>query len=595
MRDGARSEGSPEVLAGIGVSAGIAIGRAVVIEGSTLGVFRMERSPEEVAGEVVRFQRAVRAAWRQLRMLRDRIRQEAGEPYARVFQAQILILKDRALLQETAKVIRRERVNAEWALRTVVRRYTQVFSQLDDGELKDRGSDIEDVEARIQAALSGSRSRHDLAGLKEDAIVVAATLSPSDVVSMNRGHVIGLGLDGGGRTSHTAILAGTLGLPAVVGLRDASTRVRSGDRLMLDGAAGTLTLHPTEGDLEQARARRDRLARRELDLMAMGDQPATTLDGVTVAIRANVELPEEMLAARRFGAEGVGLYRSEYLYLRAAPALPDEETHYRAYRELAEQALPHEVVIRTLDLGGDAPSGRLVERKESNPVLGLRAIRLCLRRPELFRTQLRGILRAAAHGKIRILLPMVSGLAELRQAKAVLQSVGAELLKERVPFEPEVPLGVMIEVPAAALIADRLLQEVDFLSIGTNDLIQYTLAIDRGNEAVSYLYQPLHPAILVLLRCVATAAQRVGARLAVCGEMAADPVGAVALLGLGMTEFSMNPAAIPAIKQVVRSVSLRAARAIVDDALTQGTAAEVEDLVRRRVLDLLPTEFACPL
>ncbi|HXH28800.1 MAG TPA: putative PEP-binding protein, partial [Candidatus Polarisedimenticolia bacterium] len=315
----------------------------------------------------------------------------------------------------------------------------------------------------------------------------------------------------------------------------------------------------------------------------------------TIVLRANVELPEEMPAARRFRAEGVGLYRSEYLYLRAAPGLPDEEDHYRAYRELAEQALPHEVVIRTLDFGGDSPLGRLMGRREANPVLGLRALRLCLRRPDLFRTQLRGILRAAAHGKIRLLLPMVSGLAELRQAKAVLESVADELHRERIPFEREVPLGIMIEVPAAALIVDRLLREVDFLSIGTNDLIQYTLAIDRGNEAVSYLYQPLHPAILVLLRRVASEAQRAGTRVAVCGEMAADPVGAVALLGLGVSELSMSPTAIPAIRQVVRSVSLRDARAIVEDALAQGTAAEVEELVRRRVLEILPAEFACPL
>ena len=589
MTDAAGPEGRVE-LRGIGVSAGIAIGRALVLEGPNVAIFRLDLPRGEADREVARLQRAVRRAWRQLRHLRDRVRSEAGEAYARVFEAQILILKDRSLHQETAALIRREDVNAEWAFHTVVGRYTQVFSQLGDQALKDRGTDIEDVEARVQAILTGSKRRHDLSELTEDVIVVSSSLSPSDAAGLNREHVIGLAIDGGGPTSHTAIIASALGIPAVAGLRDASTRVRTGDILALDGASGLLVLSPPDQETAAWRERRTRQAQRELDLMMLRDQPAVTREGLRVRLQANVELLEEMLAARRFGAEGVGLYRSEFLYLQEAPGLPGEEAHYRAYRELAERALPHDVVIRTLDLGGEKYFSTILERRETNPVLGLRGIRLCLKREDLFRSQLRGILRAAAHGKVRVMFPMVSGLHELRRARAVFDDVRRQLLAERVPCDPEVPLGIMIEVPAAALIVDRLAPEVDFFSIGTNDLIQYALAIDRGNESVSYLYQPLHPAILGLIRGVVEAAARAGRRVSVCGEMAASPVSAVVLIGLGITELSMNPAAIPTVKQVIRALSAADARVLAEEALRLDSAEEVEALARIRVAELVPRE-----
>ena len=589
MTDAACPEGRVE-LQGIGVSAGIAIGRALVLEGPNVAIFRLDLPHGEADREVARLQRAVRRAWRQLRHLRDRVRSEAGEAYARVFEAQILILKDRSLHQETAALIRREDVNAEWAFHTVVGRYTQVFSQLGDQALKDRGTDIEDVEARVQAILTGSKRRHDLSELTEDVIVVSSSLSPSDAAGLNREHVIGLAIDGGGPTSHTAIIASALGIPAVAGLRDASTRVRTGDILALDGASGLLVLSPPDQETAAWRERRTRQAQRELDLMMLRDQPAVTREGLRVRLQANVELLEEMLAARRFGAEGVGLYRSEFLYLQEAPGLPGEEAHYRAYRELAERALPHDVVIRTLDLGGEKYFSTILERRETNPVLGLRGIRLCLKREDLFRSQLRGILRAAVHGKVRVMFPMVSGLHELRRARAVFDDVRRELLAERVPCDPEVPLGIMIEVPAAALIVDRLAPEVDFFSIGTNDLIQYALAIDRGNESVSYLYQPLHPAILGLIRGVVEAAARAGRRVSVCGEMAASPVSAVVLIGLGITELSMNPAAIPTVKQVIRALSAADARVLAEEALRLDSAEEVEALARIRVAELVPRE-----
>src|SRR3989441_1686527 len=577
-------------MRGLGVSPGIAIGRALVLEGPNVAIFRLDLSPDEAEREVPRFQRAVRRAWRQLRHLRDRVRSEAGEPYARVFEAQILILRDRALLEETTSLILRERVNGEWAFHTVVRRYTQVFAQLGDQALRDRGTDIEDVAARVQALLSGSKKRHDLAELMDDVIVVGAALSPSDAAGLNREHVIGLAIDGGGPTSHTAIIASALGIPAVAGLRDASSRVRSGDLLILDGSEGVVLHNPGEEETAAWRERRARNAQRELGLMILRDQPATTREGLRIRLMANVELPEEMPAARRFGAEGVGLYRSEFLYLREAPGLPGEEVHYRTYRELAERALPDEVVIRTLDLGGEKYFSTILERRETNPVLGLRGIRLCLKHEDLFRTQLRGVFRAAAHGKVRMLFPMVTGIDELRRARAIVDDVRQELLARHVPCDPDVPLGVMIEVPAAALIADRLAREVDFFSIGTNDLIQYALAIDRGNESVSHLYQPLHPAILHLVRRVVEAAAHRGLRVSVCGEMASNPVTAVVLIGLGITELSMNPAAIPSVKQVIRALSLADARALVEEALRLDSAESIEELVKRKVEALVPRE-----
>jgi phosphoenolpyruvate-protein phosphotransferase (PTS system enzyme I) len=577
-------------MRGVGVSPGIAIGRALVMEGPNVAIFRLDLSPDEAEREVLRFQRAVRRAWRQLRHLRDRVKSEAGEPYARVFEAQILILKDRALLQETTDLIRRERVNAEWAFHTVVGRYTQVFAQLGDQALKDRGTDIEDVAARVQDLLSGSKKRHDLSELMDDVIVVGATLSPSDAAGLNREHVIGLAIDGGGPTSHTAIIASALGIPAVAGLRDASARVRSGDLLVLDGSDGLVLHNPSEEETTAWRGRRAMKAQRELELAILRDQPATTLEGLNVRLMANIELPEEMLAARRFGAEGIGLYRSEFLYLKEAPGLPGEEEHYRTYRELAERALPHEVVIRTLDLGGEKYFSTILERRESNPVLGLRGIRLCLRHEDLFRAQLRGVFRAAAHGKVRMLFPMVSGIDELRRARAIVDDVRRQLVAERVPCDTDVPIGAMIEVPAAALIADRLAREVDFFSIGTNDLIQYALAIDRGNESVSYLYQPMHPAILELVRRVVEAAGRRGLRVSVCGEMAANPAAAIILVGLGITELSMNPAAIPSVKQVIRALSLADARALVEAALKLDSAEAIGELAKRKVAALVSKE-----
>ena len=580
-----------EVFRGLGVSPGIAIAPALVLEGPRLPVPRIVLESEQLDDEVARFERALRSAARQLGRLRERVRREAGDPYARVFQAQLLILKDPALLEETVSLIRAETVNAAWAFRTVVSRYGQMLAQVAASTAQERGAtDIEDVELRVQTILSGGRRRYDLSSLTRDVVLVSRTLSPSEAARLSRTRVIGLAIDGAGPTSHTAIIACALGIPAVVGLQDASARLNNGDLIVLDGAGGTVVRSPSDREMARWRARRERRVRGEERRIELRDLPAITRDGLQVRLLANLELPEEMETARRNGAEGIGLYRSEFLYLREAPSLPDEELHYQTYRNLAEQAAPHEVIIRTLDLGGEEYHSQVLDRPEVNPVLGLRGIRLSLRRTDLFGRQVRGILRAARHGKLRIMFPMVSGLEELARARTMIEEVHADLERQGIPHAPSVPTGIMIEIPAAALLAEHLAGQADFFSIGTNDLIQYTLAIDRGNASVSYLYQPLHPAILGMIRGVVAAGSRRGLRVGVCGEMASDPVAALILLGLGVTELSMSPAAIPGIKQVIRGVSAADCRTIADAALHCATVQEVEMLVRQRIRPLLPAE-----
>ncbi len=575
---------------GLGVSPGVAIGAALVLQGPGIEVDRVPIDPPRVADEVSRFREAVGEGIRQLRAVRTRVRREAGDACARIFEAQVLILKDRALMKETVARIRGEKVNAAWAFHSVLSRFREIFAQVEDVDLRDRDGDIEDVEARVQSILAGRRRQEDLAGLREDVILIGAALSPSAAAGLNRRHVIGLAIEGGGRTSHTAILAAGLGVPAVVGLQGASARIRTGDRVVLDGTDGVLVRWPSESDLPGWLDRRDRLAERERDLEALAGLPAVTPDGQRIVLQANIDLPQEVALAGRHGAEGIGLYRSEFLYLNDVRSEPSEERQFATYRDLAERALPHELVIRTLDLGAEKSRPGQAGRGGIGAALGLRGIRLALSRPDLFRTQLRAIFRAAAHGKVRILLPMVGRLEDVVQAKILIEEARRDVMSGSAGGDLRVPIGIMIEIPSAALIADRLMSEVDFVSIGTNDLIQYALAVDRANDSVSYLYEPLHPAMLRLIGSVVESATRHGRRLSVCGEMAGDPISAIALLGIGVTELSMGPASLPAVKQLIRQVSLRAARGLIAEAMDLGTATEIETFIRGRILSLVPAE-----
>ncbi len=583
------------VVHGIGVSGGVSIGRALVLESRDVSIYRLPLRERAVERELERWKQAVVEAQRQIEQLRHRVQTELGDTYGAIFDAHLLLLQDRGLIEAVLTAIRTERVNAEWALKENVEKHLQIFQGINDTYFQERGGDLEDVHRRLQRILAGSAVHHDLSELTEDVVVVAQSLSPSDTALLNKEHVIGIVIDEGSRTSHTAIIANALQIPAVVGLHALSEEVQTGDSIIVDGERGIVILNPEPAQIGDYETRRADWERRDQELLKLRDLPAVTVDGVEVTLLANIELPDEVETALRRGAGGIGLYRSEFLYLQRSPHLPTEEDHYQACRALVEGIKPRPAVIRTLDLGGEKYFHAVLERDEPNPVMGMRAIRFCLRRPELFRAQLRGILRASAHGPLRVMFPMVSGVGEVRQARALLDESRAELRREGVAFDESLPVGIMVEVPAAAAVADLLAAEVDFFSIGTNDLIQYTLAIDRGNESVSYLYEPLHPAILRQVKFVVEAGRAHGKGVSVCGEMASDPLGVAVLLGLGLTELSMNSLSIPSIKNVIRRLSAQELKGVAERALGMASAVEIQDFVMRELQPRLPEGFSCPV
>lgn len=575
-------------LRGIGASPGIAAGRTVVLETRETTIFRVPIDPSAVEEEVQRFITARDTARDQIRHVRETVEKNLGDSYARIFDAQLYILDDQSLTGETIRHIRDDKVNAEWALHTVVRRFLEFFEKMEDPYLKERGGDIEDVHNRLQSILAGARDHHDLSELTEDTIIVAHSLSPSDAAMLHQARVVGMATDVGGRTSHTAILAQALGITAVVGLHDASERIKNGDLVILDGEAGTVEVSPAADTLADLERRRAELVSRENERLAQKDLPSVTTDGLHVTLLANIEFPEELATAKRYGAAGVGLYRSEFLYLTRSPDLPTEEEHQQLYEDLARKVGDGEAVVRTLDLGGEKYFHAVLDKEGTNPVLGLRAVRFCLKRTDIFRTQLRGLLRASVQRNLRIMFPLISGVGELRAAKGILDEVRAELTAEGIPFNRDLDLGIMIEVPSAAVISDILAREVRFFSIGTNDLIQYALAIDRGNESVAYLYQPFHPAILRLLARVVESAERAGIDVSLCGEMASDPLAVPVLVGLGIHKLSMNSPAIPAVRAMVRRISAARAEALARRLLDMATAEEIEETLRRWLKDQTP-------
>jgi phosphotransferase system enzyme I (PtsI) len=558
---------------GIGVSSGTAIGRAVVIASDSSPVAPVPVSPERVDDEVARFHQARERARRELKDLKARMLRVLGEAYAGILEAQLLILDDANLVGETVERIRAGRVAASWALKEVVHAFMRRFDSIDDGYLRERGGDLADVHRRLQRLLRGE-SGGAVAMPEGPLIVVAHTLGPSDTMVLAREGVVGFATDMGGRTSHTAILAQALSLPAVVGLHDLSLNVLPGDLVALDGDAGTVDLAPGAEDQARVKARREAWTAREAAMAAARDLPAITEDGVEIILRANIELPQEVGAAIRYGARGIGLYRSEFLFLSRAPEFPSEEEHYRTYRDLAEKVAPHPAVVRTLDLGGEKYFHEVLDREETNPVLGLRAVRFCLTRPDIFRPQLRGLLRAAAHAEVRIMIPLVTTVAEIRQVKKILLEEAALLKAKGIPCRADVPVGIMVEVPAAAATADLLAREAAFFSLGTNDLIQYALAVDRGNESVAYLYQPLHPAVLRMLRFVVRAGRDRGIDVSICGEMAGDPSLTRMLVGLDFREMSVQPRAIAAVRETIRRLKAVEAARLAESALAESPAAE---------------------
>ncbi len=572
---------------GIGVSPGIAIGRAVIIEKRVTSVYRVPIREEEVDGEVTRFLEALEKTKDELLDLKAKVSRSMGDEYASIFEAHAMIVGDASFADRVVQKIEDEQVNAEWALSEVDEELQARFQSFDDQYLRERVADVKDVTQRMLVNLQGI-AHHDVSEITHDVVILADDVTPSDTIHFNRRPIVGFVTESGGRTSHTSIIAKSLFMPAVIGVPRLTKIVDNDELVIVDGYEGTIVVNPTPALVEEYRSRVTRHHESEKRLLENRLIPAVSKDNINISLQANIELIEELEDANRFGAEGIGLYRSEFLYIAKSPLLPTEEEHFNIYRRLAEAVAPNWCVIRTFDLGGKKVAKQIVGKQEDNPVLGLRALRLCMKFRDMFRTQLRALLRASAYGKIKIMFPLVSGVQELRQVKTLVKEIKAELDAEGLPYNNELQIGIMIEVPSAAVIADMLATEADFFAIGTNDLIQYSLAIDRANENVSYLYEPLHPALLRLIKSVIEAGKRAGIPVSMCGEMASDPIYAIVLLGLGLEIFSMNPSSVPVVKNVVRAVRVRDCRRIAEIALQKKTAQEIEEFVIESVAMRFP-------
>ncbi len=564
-------------LLGTGVSPGIAVGRALVMERDAAPVFRLGVPPERMEAEVRRLEEAIAASREQLRGIKARLSREVGAPHAYIFDAHLLMLEDPLLRDRAVEIVRAEAVNAEWALRSVSESLHALFSQFTDAYLRERSTDLDDVIGRIQLNLRGTSEAASLSRLPGPVVLVAGDLTPSEAAELDWDRVLAIVTDVGSSTYHTAIIARSLGIPAVAGLKEATRQIPPGSLVAVDGTRGEVVVEPSGPVLEALEAAQEAYRREEDRLRGTRALAARTRDGVEVRLEANVEFPEEAATAQLYGAEGIGLFRSEYLLGRGL-RFPTEEQQLDVYRRLVEQMHPHPVTVRTWDVGLEAlaPSGPT----SPNPALGERALRLLRRAPEPFRVQLRALLRAGQHGPVRIMFPFVGGPGDLRRVLELLEQAKGELRAEGKDFREDVPVGVNLEVPSAAVVADLLAPDVDFFSVGTNDLIQYLLAVDRTDPRVSSLYEPLHPAVLRTLGRIAAAAEAHGRPLSVCGEMAGQPLEAVLLVGLGFRALSMAPSAIPRVKEALRSVSAADARALAERCLSLATGTEIEALVR---------------
>jgi phosphotransferase system enzyme I (PtsI) len=576
-------------LRGIGVSPGIAMGEAALTERVIFTLRKDYIPPHRVQEELLRLKAAVDKTREDLVELKNKIREKIGEEHAFIFDAHLMILDDPSLAGGLERLIREENVKSESALSEVHDHYQKMFDSIGDEYFKQRKSDVSDVLTKIYRNLE-SQGEEKVDDTREK-ILVAHELLPSEAaLRLSQGNVLAVALDMGGQTSHAAILARSLNIPTVVGLHNITQKIKNHETLIVDGTDGEVIINPPLTVQKEFLGKREKYDNYRKELKKIAKWKAVTLDEVRFYPMANIELPEEISHALSYGAEGVGLFRSEFIYLQRS-TLPTEEDHFEVYSRLAREAHPFPVYIRTIDIGGEKNLPQLSIEKEPNPALGLRAIRFSLGHRELFRIQLRAILRASIQKNVRILIPMITEVEEIGEVKLLFQEVKQELQDKKIRFDPNIPLGVMIEVPAAAAISDILVKEVDYFSIGTNDLIQYYLAVDRSNEFVSYLYKPLHPSVLWLIKFVIETAAKEGKDVAVCGEMAADPLSAMALLGLGLKKFSMNPIYIPRIKKALRAVEFRTVRRVVNKALTLKTAQEIEEYLIEKLLVKHPDAF----
>ena len=573
-------------LTGIPVSPGVAIGKALVLYSEDFRVIpKMELAEDKISHEIARFEDALTRTRAEILGVRKKLSTEIGREHSDIFTAHLLILEDRSLIEDVIGTIKEKRVNAEFAFSSVVQKYFRAFSQIDDEYLKERVADIRDIARRIVENLTG-KGKNPLANLSEKVIIIAHDLSPSDTAMMDRQKVLAFATDIGGPTSHTAIMARSMEIPAVVGIADVSRIVDSGDSIIIDGNHGALILHPDAKTLAAYAREERRFIQFISELDKLHNLPAETPDGHRVELAANIEFPDEIPSALAHGAVGIGLYRTEYFYMNRTD-LPTEDEQFEAYRTVAQKMKPFPVVIRSLDLGGDKFLSSLEVPHEMNPFLGWRAIRFCLARVDIFKTQLRAVLRASVHGNIKAMYPMISNLTELQRANEILEECRVELKKEKLPFNPKMEIGAMIEIPSAALTSDALAKEVDFFSIGTNDLIQYALAVDRVNEKIAYLYEPTHPAILRLIQEVITNGHKNKLWVGTCGEMTGDPRIAVLLLGLGIDEISTSPLLLPKVKKAIRLTPYKLAKEVAEKALKLSTGAEVWTYMKRKLKSTL--------
>jgi len=564
---------------GLGVSPGIAIGKAFTIRSFSLEI--LEERPSGPEEELQRFMKAISSSVEELRRMREKAGREMGREAAAIFEAHIEMIEDPIFLERVKDRIRNGGVSATYAVANVVNELIDKLSNAKEDHFRERISDLIDVGGRILRHL-GRPSKQDLSFIPNESIVVAYDLAPSITMHLPRDKVIGIATDIGSQTSHTVILAKALEIPAVVGLERITQVVKDGDTLILDGSDGIVIVNPDEELIRKYRNRYLSFLSWKKMLEGIRDLPAETIDGHRVILSANIEMEQEMESLSRYGAHGIGLYRTEYLFIDRA-SLPSEEEQFEVYKRVAEMASPYPATIRTVDIGGDKFISYLDLPEELNPFMGLRGIRLCLQRCDIFDTQIRAILRASAFGKIRIMFPMISDVKELRDAKRRIGFIMEDLSRKGIPFDDRVRIGAMIEVPSAALTARILAKEADFLSIGTNDLIQYCLAVDRVNERVSYLYDPFHPSVLMLIKETVEAARIAGIPVSVCGEMAGDPLSAALLVGLGVDELSMSTSSIPAIKEMIRSTSYEELREMARKALSMESGEEIRELIAEKI------------